>query len=506
MIKRLIALISAAVLLTSAVSADEPYTAFDYDWWNETYPVQNGYMVDRVVNGFDLGLENGLKNPADVFIYDKTGDIYIADTGNNRIVICDGNFKQTRVKDKFTYAADYRLDASKIGQTTTLNKPQGIFITEFKGETRIYIADYDNKRVLALRETANKDWEVWMEYTRPSSDLYPADVTFNPRKVIADSAGDVFVCIKSISRGAVQFAEDGTFSGYYGANRVEASFNATLNKLLRYVLTREQMEQRIRPVPVEFSNFTIDGDGFIYTVTEAKSAKQDVLKKLDPAGNNIFQKQGYDDMIWGAFNQPYLNFKTWKSSIMDVSIDEKGSIYLMDFTSGKVFRYNFEGELMFIFGGRGEQKGLFNTPTALETYNGRVYILDGVKNSLTVYKLTEFGYLVNEAMDLFDSGRYIESRGPWEEILRRDANYYMAYIGMGNALLASGEFEEALKYFYKHSRSGYNRAFKDFRINYIRKNFNLFAGIILGVIVLAFIANRFLKRRRKPSAILKIGE
>jgi len=508
--KKLFALLMAAATafsLTLCAHADEPYTAFDYDWWWDTYPVQNGYMVDRVINGSDLGLPVGLKNPADVFIYDKTGDIYIVDTGNNRIVVCDSNFGNARVITSMTYAADYRLDKSKIGAVTTMNKPQGIFITEFKGETRIYIADHDNERVLACRETDSGEWEVWMEYTRPSSELYDANVTFNPKKVVVDSAGNVFICIKSITRGAVMFAENGSFSGYYGANRVEKSFNATLNYFLKFVLTREQMEQRVKPVPVEFSNFTIDDDGFIYTVTEAKNANYDILKKLDPAGRNVFQQQGYDDMTWGAYNQPYANFKTWKSAIIDVSVDSDMSIYLMDFTSGKIFRYSYEGELMFIFGGRGEQKGLFNTPTALETYGGKVYILDGVKNSLTVYKLTEFGSLVNEAMGLFNRGLYKESRGPWEEILRRDANYYMAYVGMGNALLANGEFEESLEYFHKHSISGYNRAFKDFRISYIRKNFNAFLLIILAVIVVWTVITQLLKRRKnkKPQARIQEG-
>jgi len=495
----------AAIVFAGSVNADEPYTAFDYDWWWDTYPVQNGYMVDRVVNGFDLGLTAGLKDPSDLFLYRKTGDIYIVDAGNNRIVVCDNNFGNTRTLDSFTYAGDYRLDQSKIGTTTTLKNPQGIFITEFKGETRVYIADHDNNRVLACRIKKDGQWEIWMEYTRPSSDLYDANVTFEPKKVVADSAGNVYVCIKSITQGSVQFAEDGSFNGYYGANRVEASFNAALNKLLKYILTREQMEKRVRPVPVEFANFTIDNDGFIYTVTDAKSASMDVLKKLDPAGRNVFQQQGYDDMIWGAVNQPYLNFKQYKSAIVDVSVDEDNSIYLMDRVSGKVFRYDYEGELLFIFGGIGNQKGLFTAPSAIDTYKGKVYILDNSKCSLTVYTLTEFGALVNEAMDLFNRGRYIESRGPWEEILRRDANYYMAYIGMGNALLANYEYGEALKYFYKHSISGYNRAFKDYRINYMRQNFNRIM-LILFVIIAGIIAARTLIRRGRRSKTIKAKE
>ncbi|MDR0222767.1 MAG: hypothetical protein LBI38_04430 [Oscillospiraceae bacterium] len=502
-VKILISAFTAAVIaagtVAALVSADEPYVAYDYDWWAETYPVQNGYIVDRVVTGADLKIADGLKNPSDLFVYDKTGEIYIADTGNSRLVICDSDFQNVREMKTFRYGEDFRLDEQKIGNYTSLNKPQGVFVTEDRnGETLIYIADHDNERVLACYA----DGDVWMEYTRPASNLYDQNVTFNPKKVIVDNAGNVYICIKSITRGAVVFSENGSFNGYYGANRVEKTFNTMLNYFLKFILTREQMEQRTRPVPVEFSNFAIDDDNFIYTVTEAKSADLDVLKKLDPAGRNVFAKQGYDDMIWGDFNSPYVHGKSYKSSIVGVAVDKKGDIFLLDATSGKIFQYSYEGELMFIFGGIGEQKGLFKTPNAIETYNDKVYILDGVKNSITVYKLTEFGMLVNEAMGLFNRGLYAESREPWEEILRRDANYYMAYIGMGNALLSLGEFKESLDYFHMHSRGGYNRAFKDFRIDFIRKNFNNFLAAILIVVVVLTVLSKFLKRRKRKKAKL----
>ncbi|MCL2632907.1 MAG: hypothetical protein FWD34_00150 [Oscillospiraceae bacterium] len=497
----LIAVIVVGFTMTSV--ADEPYIAFDYDWWWETIPAQNGYIVDRVVTGADLGLAGGLRNPADVFIYPNTGEVFIVDSGNNRIVITDYSFNKenTKVQSVFEYGENYRLDPQKIGTKTTLNRPQGIHVMNMRGETRLYIADHDNGRVIACyRDDVDSEWKIWMEYTRPASHLYDQAVTFHPKKVVADNAGNVYICIKSITRGAVMFEEGGSFSGYYGANRVERNFNAMLNYFLKYILTPEQMEQRVRPVPVEFSNFTIDNDGFIYTVTEARSARLDVLKKLDPAGRNVFEQQGYDEMIWGAFHTPYVNGISYRSSIIDVSVDDKGNIFLMDFRSGKIFQYDYEGSLMFIFGGKGEQKGLFNTPSAIETHDEKVYILDSVKNSLTVYKLTEFGELVNEAMELFNRGLYAEAKEPWEEILRRDANYYMAYIGMGNAMLSLGEFEESLSYFYMHSRGGYNRAFKDFRIDYIRKNFDAFTAIAITVTVLAVGLNIFMKYRKKKKA------
>ena len=77
-----------------------------------------------------------------------------------------------------------------------------------------------------------------------------------------------------------------------------------------------------------------------------------------------------------------------------------------------------------------------------------------------VFKQTEFGSIVHNAIALFNKGKYEEARQPWEEALRRDSNYWLAYIGLGNAYLNEGDYDTAMKYFYYNSKSGYNDAFK----------------------------------------------
>jgi hypothetical protein len=70
---------------------------------------------------------------------------------------------------------------------------------------------------------------------------------------------------------------------------------------------------------------------------------------------------------------------------------------------------------------------------------------------------------------------------------------------MGNAMLSLGHFDEALEYFYRHSLSGYGRAFRDFRTHYIRENFNmLLAFALVGIILIAGgnIAYKVIKKRR----------
>lgn len=498
--KRITAGLMAAVIAASSLvvssSADQPYEGYNYDWWNDPVPSQNGYVVDQVVSGIDLGI-GGLNEPNDMFVDNETGDFYLVDTRNNRIVITEETFDPAKVKvmDTFTYADNYK-DASKAGTTTTLNAPMGVYAIHHNDETLIYIADSSNDRVLACYA----DGTVWMEYTRPSSDVYEASVTYNPRKVIVDKALNVYVVIKSITQGAVVFSQDGTFNGYYGANRVEQTAEVIANAFWKLVLTREQVLKMKRNVSVEISNLDIDDDGFIYTVTELKSAETDVLKKLNPAGTNVFTNMGLDEITFGDVASYYWNGKTYASSIVDVDVDGDGKIHLLDFTTGRVFQYDEECDLLFIFGGKGSQKGLFTSPTAVETYDGKVYVLDGRKNSITSFKSTEFGEIVHTAIAYFNKGQYDEAKGPWEEVLRRDSNYWFAYIGLGNAYLNAGEYQTAMDYFYRNSRAGYNRAFKDFRIEFIRANFNVFMIIILVVVILLIGFHYFRKSRKKKKA------
>lgn len=249
-------------------------------------------------------------------------------------------------------------------------------------------------------------------------------------------------------------------------------------------------------MPVEISNFDIDEDNFIYTVTESKTVTTDVLKKLNSAGTNIFTNLGYSDYTFGDSLTKYYRNKTYTSQITDVDIGENGVINLLDVATGRVFQYDDECQLLFIFGGIGQQKGTFTTPNAVESLGNKIYVLDGRKASVTVFKQTEFGAIVHNAISLFNKGKYEEARQPWEEALRRDSNYWLAYIGLGNAYLNEGDYDTAMKYFYYNSKTGYNDAFKSWRMNFIRDNFTLFAVIIILLIIAIYVISSIKNKRR----------
>ena len=506
-----VAAVMAAVTLTTSVAfADEPYDGYNYDWWGDPVPSQNGYVVDKVITGADIGV-GSLSEPADMFISENE-EIYIADTAykgtldssmKGRIVVTDKKFKLLHTIEylDFTDVQDW-LDEKKTAMEKGLvpetdykkfsnpyfNGPTGVFVDD---DDMIYVADNSNDRVVAFFPEVDANGVGYGKlvhvYTRPDADVYDASTTFNPSKVTVDAAKNVYICIKTITKGAVVFSEEGEFNGYFGANRVEATADVLMNAFWKLIFNREQIKKMQRSVPVEISNFDIDSDNFIYTVTETKSTETDIIKKLNSAGTNIFTNLGYSDYTFGDFLTKYYRGKTYSSRITDVDIGENGVINLLDLETGRVFQYDNECNLLFIFGGKGAQKGTFTIVNAVESMGTNVYVLDGRKASITTFKQTEFGEIVHEAISLFNKGKYEEARGPWEEALRRDSNYWLAYIGLGNAYLNEGKYEEAMDYFMYNSKTGYNDAFKGWRMDFVRDNFTLFAVIIVGGLLLIYV-------------------
>ena len=518
------------MLCTSVTAfADEPYTGYNYDWWGDPVPSQNGYVVDRVVSGMDIGCGQ-FTNPADLF-FDDNENLYIADSGyignydakaqKGRIVVTDKDFdllysveyldfsdKQEWIGERQALVNSGSLAEDRFAKETNIyfNTPTGVFVDE----DNVYVADSENERVVQF--TVEKDangvgfGKVREVFTRPGDIYYDAGSTFRPEKVLVDAAKNVYVCITTITRGAVVFSREGEFNGYYGANRVEKTGEVILNAFWKLIMTTEQIKRMKRSVPVEITNFDIDDDNFVYTVTKNKNSDTDTLKKMNSAGTNIFINLGYNEYIFGDALTKYYRGTTYSSQICDVDVGPNGEINLLDLQTGRVFQYDDECTLMFIFGGSGDQKGTFTTVNAVESVGTNVYVLDSRKSSITVFKRTEFGSIVHEAMSLFNAGKYNEAMEPWNEVLRRDSNYWMAYIGLGNAYLNAKDYDKAMDYFYMQSRSGYSDAFKSWRMNFIRENFTLFAVIIIAIFVAIYVIStvRGKTRAKKRAAADKI--
>src|SRR5690625_5098314 len=142
------------------------------------------------------------------------------------------------------------------------------------------------------------------------------------------------------------------------------------------------------------------------------------------------------------------SFPTRRSSDL-----EYGVYSALDYKRGRIFTYDEDGNLLYVFGQIGEQRGTFRSPVALARINEDILVLDKGFNRLTRFKPTQFGQLVNQAVMYYNEGNDQKSAEYWHDVLQLDANYEVAYVGIGKALLMEGKNKEAMEYF----ENGYSR-------------------------------------------------
>ncbi len=482
-LKKLISLASAVALALSmctvSVSASEAYDPYNYDRWGDAISSQAGYTADAFVDGNTIGC-GAMNEPADIFVsHDDL--VYIVDKGNNRIIVTDLEFNLVKIME------DFKLN----GESSPLKKPAGIFVDQYTG--LIYIADNENSRVIKC----DTDGNILQEFGRPDSELYDEELTYNPNKVIVDKAGNVYIVVRSVTKGAVMYNSEGKFLGFYGANRVEQTAEVVANALWNLFSTEEQRERTARATPVGFTNFDIDELGFIYTVTESTETTTDLVKKLNPRGDNILDSLGAADMTFGDIAPAYYSIYAKNSSLTDIDIGPNGELNILDFQHGRIFQYDKECWLLFIMGGTGEQLGTFRSAAAIESYDDKLFVVDSRKNGITIFTRTIFGEIVTEAANLYNDGKYEESLEPWQNVLKYDGNYRRAYIGIGNALFNRFEYKEAMEYFeISISRGRYNRAFEGYRDLWLKENFTAIMIVIIAVVVLVGVFG-YLKKKGK---------
>ena len=137
---------AVAVLLSdiggTAVYAGEnvPYETYNYDYYEDIKYTPAAYVPDGTVTGDVIGCGN-FSSPQDLNT-DADGNVYIADTGNNRIVVTDSDFQLKTVIEGFL----------NDGKEDNFSSPNGVYISE---NGYLYVADTGNYRVVELDKNGN---------------------------------------------------------------------------------------------------------------------------------------------------------------------------------------------------------------------------------------------------------------------------------------------------------------------------------------------------------------
>ncbi|WP_409340809.1 YIP1 family protein [Paenibacillus sp. MBLB4367] len=405
-----------------------------------------------------------LQNPKDLFI-DKSDNIYVADTGNNRIVQFDASGKwiryiQVTVNDK------------------PLSKPEGVFVTD---DGIVYIADTGNQRIVRV----NKDGTV-KAYGRPSSRFIPESFKYDPTRLVVDKRGFLYIAVLGGYQGLLQLDPEGNFQSFYGAN---ATIFSPLDAMKRMLYTKEMYANEISKLPGAISSVAVDDDGFLYTTTSGQGIKSNQIKKLSIRGMNLLKS---DTNVYGEVRRMDVKFATSgqvSPQLVDLAVDSNGNITAIDSSYNYINQYDANGNLLFFWAGPSSasatQLGLMKSPVAIDASSRNdLYLLDGQEGVVQMFRLSEFGQKVNEANKLTLAGRYEESEGPWREVLRLNANFSPAILGLAKAAYKQGNYEEARDLFKRaEDHKGFSNAFWQIRLNWFQKHFSLLATSALVLVI-----------------------
>ncbi len=471
-----LALSVAVVFSGTAVRAEEdvPYDTYNYNYWKDIVKTPAAYTPDRTITGLDVGTD-AFREPRDICVSD-TGEIYVADTGNNRVVVMDNKMtKVNRVIDSFT----------RDGEEDHFNAPYGVCVSE---NNHLYVADSNNARVVEL----TPEGEFVKLINEPDSEILEDNFTFIPLKVTVDYADRIYVISKGAFEGILVFEANGDFSGYFGTIDVKIS---VWEKFWRRFASKEERSNTQLYIPTEFTGIDVDSGGFIYASNIDSDGVQ-AVRRLNPQGKDVIQK-GENGNVGGDIKTAKYGDYSGPSEIVDVVYRDKGKYSLLDRKRGRIFTYDKEGNLLYIFGGIGLQKGTFQTPAAIEAIDDEILVLDAGRNSILTFKETNYGQLINDAVGLRFDGDETQAIEKWEAVLRLDENNELANNGIGKAYLTAGDNKKAMHYFeLGMNKKYYSIAFKRYRNQILEENLGwILTGVIVLIVVLV-IWKRFRDKKK----------
>lgn len=470
--KKIFLFCSAVLLLLCSLTASAaPYGSYSYAENGDSIrevAVPNAYLPERCLSAADLGVS--LRSPEDLYC-DTKGNFYLVDSKLDTLYAFDKDWNLRYTIDK------------TAPEEARLYMPYGI--CELNG--LLYVADKGNNRIAIYQAEDGR-------YVRSISELKGTvlsdDFVFSPKKLAVGENGSIYVVADRALEGIIEISYEGEFYGYIGSNKTTVS---AFELLWRRIFTEEQLSQITRVVPIEYYNVALDSQGFIYTVTAASEVDVRV-KRLNPSGDNI--------LIQGNLKVEgdYL-YDVRPSNFVDVAAGANGDYFILDSTKGRVFAYDEEGNLLYIFGGAGNsQMGSFSDPVAVEIVNGRVLVLDRGNCSVTAFEGTDYVSLLNSAQSTYRDGHYEESYKQWTEVLKLNGNFRLAYQKAGYCQYRMHAYKNAMDLFRAGGASSqYSKAFEKYRQEWISQ---YFAWLVSGVAALAgLVAFLVIRRARRRSRL-----
>lgn len=428
----------------SQARAISPYTTWALGPGGVPIFTQDAYTP---LNEVDLPLSG----PEEMY-YAPDGFLYVADTGNGRILKLDTELQVV----------------AELGKGL-VQSPTGIFVDP---SGTLYIADAGKNTIVILDSKGG----LVKEFGRPSEPLFGADRDFLPRKIAVDVRKNLYIVSEGSVDGLVMMNTDGNFIGYFGSNSAEMSLKMVLQRLF---LTKEQLDQFVKNEAASPSNVTIDYQSLVYTITAGTEPFKSI-RKFTVSGKNLMKD--------------HIGSQTFR----DIQASNNGLLLAVD-GRGLIYEYTLNGTLLFRFGAEdtGEQRlGMLSNPTAIERVGDDLYVLDKDKNAIITFRATDFAKIVHDGVRLYMDGFYQEAKPYFEQVLNYNGLFIMSYQAIADAYYKEGDYPNALQnYRYAEDRNGYSEAFWELRNAVLQRSLADALLIFLGVWIGLSVFNRLERRQ-----------
>jgi hypothetical protein len=429
-----------------------------------------GYTYTKTVNGrveitqdaylpAGMYLDLGLNQPQDLYIANDR--MYIADTGNKRIVSVD----------------------LKTGEAVTVGKgileePTGVSADK---DGSIYTVD--NKKKEAYR--FNSDGSLASTFKKPTTPAFGKNQGFNPKKVAATDDGGVYLISEGSTAGIVQINGTGDFLGYFASNNVNVSF---FEKMRDAFLSEEQKKIFLKRTPPSFGNLFRGPDGLIYTINRGQGVN---VKKHSISGLDLFRNS---------------HAKVELTDPTDLCVAEDGRIYVLQ-ASGTITELTYDGYLISHFGGNSEKMdriGLFEIPVGIGIDSkNNVYVLDEQRSYIQVFKPTPIQSNIHKALNEYNNGNYTESQILLNEAMKFNDTSFLGHLYLGLNYLQQANYEKALEQFSIVGEKGYySTAYWELRNIQLQNNL----GKIIVMLLIIYVVLAALKLVSRKKGSLGLGK
>ncbi len=402
------------------------------------------YIHSRSITAKDYSEDSGL--------FELLQDVFVSDTAV--YVLCKNKL--------ITFHHDFTLDTVLTGYTaddgtvTPFDECSGLFVTK-AGD--YYISQAEFSRILHF----NADHSLRRILNRPAIHGFE-NIAYRPGKLTGDGTGRLYVIAKGMYEGIVELNADGSFSRFYGVHSVRLN---PAEIIWRSFSTKEQRKRQRLWLPADFSSLCMDSEGLVFATEQGQYSQ---ITRLNAAGASVI-KVDKDIYPCGdfSFNQFGQGIPVGPSQMIAIDTDNTGVYLALDMVRSRIFAYNEDHRMLFIFGGQGDRAGYFGNPIDVAFVGKNIVVLDSLAQSLELFEPTLYGKAINDALSFQRAYRYDEAMEAWRTALKYDHNFTLAYAGMGRCLLRQKKYTEALEYLrLGYDREYYSKAFEKVRNQKLR--------------------------------------